>query len=64
VLQEQIQALQREKQLLQNDKNYLEMVVRQEMGLVKPGEVVYEFEKKPSSQTMAPVTPFKKSAVD
>jgi len=49
-LQKQIEDLQRERQLIKNDKNYLETVIRKEMGLVKPGEVVYEFEEKPRKQ--------------
>jgi cell division protein FtsB len=47
VMQAQIEALQKEKQLIKTDKNYLETVIRKELGLVEPGEVVYEFEKKP-----------------
>jgi|GEM_PF-1264843 len=53
VMQEQIQALQKEKQLMRNDQNYLESVIRKELGLVEPGEVVYEFEKKPSTKALA-----------
>jgi cell division protein FtsB len=41
-LDRQIQRLQEEKQLLQNDVSYLEKVVREELGLVKPGEMVYK----------------------
>lgn len=52
-LQKQIQELQHEKQLIKNDKNYLETVIRKEMGLVEPGEVVYEFENKPRKQVSA-----------
>lgn len=47
-LQQQVSDLQREKQLIRTDKNYLESVIRKELGLVEPGEVVYEFEKTPS----------------
>ena len=42
-LQKKIQELQTEKQLMRNDKSYLESVIRKELGLVEPGEVVYEF---------------------
>lgn len=38
----QIQKLQEEKTLLQNDLVYLEKVIREELGLVKPGEMVYK----------------------
>ncbi len=48
LIQTQIEALQKEKQLIRTDKNYLEAVIRKELGLVEPGEVVYEFEKKPA----------------
>ena len=47
-----IKALQEEKNLLQNDVTYLEKVIREELGLVKPGEMVYKLvpEKKSSNQ--------------
>jgi cell division protein FtsB len=38
----QIKTLTDEKYLLQNDVAYLEKVIREELGLVKPGEIVYE----------------------
>ena len=38
----QIQKLQEEKALLQNDLAYLEKVIREELGLVKPGEMIYK----------------------
>jgi cell division protein FtsB len=41
-LNRQIEALQEEKTLLQTDLAYLEKVVREELGLVKPGEMVYK----------------------
>ncbi len=52
-LEAKIQRLQEEKSLLQNDVVYLEKVIREELGLVKPGEMVYkvEPEKKPSQET-------------
>lgn len=37
-----IKALQEEKTLLQSDLAYLEKVIREELGLVKPGEMVYK----------------------
>ena len=59
-LQKQIQQLQIEKQLIRNDKSHLESVIRKELGLVEPGEVVYEFgsssARKPSqAPAVAPV---------
>lgn len=46
----QIQKLQEEKTLLQNDLAYLEKVIREELGLVKPGEMIYKLvpNKKPA----------------
>jgi len=35
-------ALEKEAQLLRTDVKYLEKVVREDLGLVKPGEVVYK----------------------
>jgi len=42
-LNRKILALAEEKNLLQNDIEYLEKVIRDELGLVKPGETVYKF---------------------
>ena len=36
------ETLQRELELLQNDVTHIEKVLRDEMGLVKPGEVIYK----------------------
>ena len=54
-LDEKIRSLQEEKNLLQNDLTYLERVIREELGLVKPGETVYKLvpENKSSSQVGA-----------
>lgn len=41
-LDAKIKALETERELLKNDPQYLERVIRKEMGLVKPGEVVYK----------------------
>jgi cell division protein FtsB len=41
-LEREIKALQAEEQLLSTDLVRLEEVVRQELGLVKPGEIVYK----------------------
>jgi cell division protein FtsB len=42
-LDEKIKALVEERELLQNDVQYIEKIIRDQMGLVKPGEVVYKF---------------------
>ncbi len=42
-IDEKIKDLNEERGLLQNDVNYIERVIRDELGLVKPGEIVYEF---------------------
>ncbi len=41
-LDAKIRALTEEKNLLLHDVEYLEKVIRDEMGLVKPGEIVYK----------------------
>lgn len=51
----QIRALTDEKYLLQNDVTYLEKVIREELGFVKPGEIIYEMvTKKDTGNTEAP----------
>lgn len=42
-LEEKLRAIKEERDLLKNDVQYLEKVIRDELGLVKPGEVVYKF---------------------
>ncbi len=42
-LTQEIQQKKEERDLLKNDVEYLEKVIRDEMGLVKPGEIVYKF---------------------
>jgi len=44
-LQAENEQLREEARLLQTDVKYLEKVLREELGLVKPGEVVYKFVK-------------------
>lgn len=46
-----IKALADERHLLQTDVAYLEKVIREELGFVKPGEIVYELvtKKQPES---------------
>lgn len=53
-LDAKIKALQEERHLLKNDMEYLEKVIRRELGLVKPGEIVYKLV--PEEETPAPET--------
>jgi cell division protein FtsB len=63
----QIKTLADERHLLQTDVAYLEKVIREELGFVKPGEIVYELvtKKNPSNPPKATlgdsVTPDAKS---
>ena len=41
-LDREVRSLQEEKRLLEKDQAYLEKVIREELGLVKPGEMVYK----------------------
>jgi len=41
-LKVKIADLEREEHLIKNDLSYLEDVIRKELGLVKPGEIVYK----------------------
>jgi cell division protein FtsB len=52
----QIKVLADERHLLQTDVAYLEKVIREELGFVKPGEIVYELVTKqnPSNPPPAP----------
>lgn len=45
----QIKTLSDERNLLQTDVAYLEKVIREELGFVKPGEIVYELITKKNS---------------
>jgi len=61
----QIKALADERHLLQTDVAYLEKVIREELGFVKPGEIVYELVTKdhpaapPKAEPVPSVTPKK-----
>ena len=63
----QIKNLADERHLLQTDVAYLEKVIREELGFVKPGEIVYELVTKKNPSNPAPasagtvVTPDNKS---
>ncbi len=54
-----ITKLTEERDLLKNDVAYLEKVIREELGLVKPGEIVYKFvpEEQPSETEPTLKTP-------
>lgn len=58
-----IETLLEERKLLKNDLNYLEKVIREEMGLVKPGEIIYKMipealmKKAPPLKEPAAITP-------
>ncbi|HOW87960.1 MAG TPA: septum formation initiator family protein, partial [Candidatus Omnitrophota bacterium] len=41
-IDQQIKVLADERNLLQTDVAYLEKVIREELGFVKPGEIIYE----------------------
>ncbi len=55
----QIKTLADERHLLQTDVAYLEKVIREELGFVKPGEIVYELvtKKNPSTPSAASLEP-------
>ncbi len=50
-LDAKIKALQEERHLLKNDMEYLEKVIRRELGLVKPGEIVYKLVPEEEAKT-------------
>ena len=63
----QIKTLADERHLLQTDVAYLEKVIREELGFVKPGEIVYELVAKknpsypPPASSGTSVTPYNKN---
>jgi cell division protein FtsB len=42
-LSKDVEIIREERNLLKNDPEYLEKVIRDELGLVKPGEIIYKF---------------------
>jgi cell division protein FtsL len=44
-LEEENQKLREEVKRLQKDKRYIEEIARKELGMVKEGEIIYQFEK-------------------
>ena len=49
-LQEQKAQLREEIQLLQKDRDYWEQLARKELGMVREGELIYQFSDESSSQ--------------
>jgi cell division protein FtsB/cell division protein DivIC len=43
-LEEENQKLREEVKRLQRDKRYIEEIARKELGMVKEGEIIYQFE--------------------
>ena len=57
-LQSKLKDIREERDLLKNDVGYLEKVIREELGLVRPGEIVYKFvEEKPAPPKPAAAVP-------
>ena len=52
-----VEITREEHGLLKNDPEYLEKVIRDEMGLVKPGEIVYKFVQDPGPSASPSVLP-------
>ena len=52
-----IQELKEERDLLKNDMGYLEKVIRDQLGLVKPGEMIYKFVSDTPSAKNSPAPP-------
>jgi len=56
-IDQQIKVLADERNLLQTDVAYLEKVIREELGFVKPGEIVYELITKKGAPVPKPAAP-------
>ena len=48
----EVETIKEERDLLKNDPEYLEKVIRDELGLVKPGEIVYKFVQDPPGKVI------------
>lgn len=48
ILKQGNDSLRHEREALQKDRQYLERLARQELGLVKEGDVLYQFKEEPS----------------
>ena len=53
-IDQKIKVLADERNLLQTDVAYLEKVIREELGFVKPGEIVYELITKKNPSHVSP----------
>ena len=49
-LEEENQTLREEVKRLQSDKRYIEETARKELGMVKEGEVIYQFDTPPTKK--------------
>jgi cell division protein FtsB len=45
-IEEENRRLQEEVRRLQNEKRYIEEIARKELGMVKEGEIIYQFDEK------------------
>ncbi|OGW80337.1 MAG: hypothetical protein A3G33_01150 [Omnitrophica bacterium RIFCSPLOWO2_12_FULL_44_17] len=61
-LKKQVRALNDEEQLLRTNLSRLEEVVREELGLVKPGEMVYKIVEEKEASEDSQNEPIKKAA--
>ena len=61
-LEGKIKKLREEKNLLQNDMTYLEKVIREELGFVKPGEMVYKLVPENKTKTASPAAAAKSTS--
>lgn len=52
-LEVNIKTIKEERDLLKGDLAYLEKVIRDELGLVRPGEIVYKFVEEPQKEERA-----------
>lgn len=43
-MEEENQKLREEVRLLQHEKRYIEEIARKELGMVKEGEIIYQFD--------------------
>ena len=56
-LEQKIADIQEERNLLKTDVSYLEKIIRDELGLVKPGEIVYKFVPDQDPKTVPVIQP-------
>ena len=63
MLNDKIRELQEERHLLKHDVTYLEKVIRDELGLVRPGETVYKFVTDPALNDPEPASETAEQAI-